>query len=49
VAPNIGVNDCAFGFIAAGDLNPQKARVLLMVGVLKTSDPQELQPLFFRH
>lgn len=49
VAPNIGVNDRAFGFIAAGDLNPQKARVLLMLGLLKTSDPQELQPLFFRY
>ena len=34
------------GFVAAGNLNPQKARVLLMVALAHTSDPHEIARLF---
>lgn len=34
------------GFIAAGDLNPQKARVLLMLALRLTRDPRALQEFF---
>jgi L-asparaginase len=37
------------GSIAAGDLNPQKARVLLQLGLMAASDPPELQHLFDTH
>ncbi|WP_212525686.1 asparaginase [Actibacterium sp. MT2.3-13A] len=34
------------GWIAGDDLTPQKARVLLMLGLTKTSDPETLQRYF---
>lgn len=34
------------GFVAADNLNPQKARVLLMVALTKTTDTQELRRIF---
>jgi L-asparaginase len=37
------------GSIAADDLNPQKARVLLQLGLTHTSDPSRLQNLFNSH
>jgi L-asparaginase len=33
-------------FIAADSLNPQKARILLMLALTRTSDPQQLQKYF---
>jgi L-asparaginase len=30
-------------------LNPQKARVLLMLGLTRTSDPRTLQDMFFAY
>jgi L-asparaginase len=38
-----------FGSIAAGDLNAQKARVLLQLGLMLTNNPQELQQIFDLH
>jgi L-asparaginase len=38
VARNVEVNDDALGFIAAGDLNPEKARVLLMLALMSGAD-----------
>lgn len=35
-----------FGMIAADTLNPQKARILLMLALSKTRDPKELQRIF---
>jgi L-asparaginase/Glu-tRNA(Gln) amidotransferase subunit D len=32
--------------IGAGDLNPQKARVLLMLALTRTSDPKEVARIF---
>lgn len=49
VERNIEVDDDRFGFIAADELNPQKARVLLMLGLTRTSDPGALQELFFEY
>lgn len=34
------------GWVSAGELNPQKARILLMLGLLSTNDPVTLQELF---
>lgn len=36
----------ALGMIAADNLNPQKARILLMLALTKTTDPQELRRIF---
>lgn len=39
-------DDDALGFVAGDNLSPQKARVLLMLGLTKTNDPLELQRMF---
>lgn len=49
VERNIEINDDELGFIAADELNPAKARVLLMLGLTLTSDPRRLQELFFMY
>lgn len=46
---NVEVNDDKMGFIAAKELNPQKARVLLMVGLTKTKDVSKLQEYFAQY
>jgi L-asparaginase len=46
---NVEINDDKLGFIAGMELNAQKARILLMLGLLKTSDPQKLQTLFMEY
>ncbi|HXJ74280.1 MAG TPA: L-asparaginase, partial [Candidatus Dormibacteraeota bacterium] len=43
---NVEVNDDKLGFIAGMELSPQKARILLMLGLGKTSDVKKLQELF---
>jgi L-asparaginase len=49
VERNIEIDDDRLGFIAADELNPQKARVLLMLGLTRTSDPRALQEMFFAY
>jgi len=34
------------GFVVSNDLNPQKARILLMLALTKTSKPEEIQRMF---
>ncbi len=46
---NVEVNDDKLGFIAAKELNPQKARILLMVGLTKTKDVNKLQEYFAQY
>jgi L-asparaginase len=46
VARNVEVKDDDLGFIASQELSPQKARILLMLGLMKTSDPRKLQEYF---
>jgi L-asparaginase/Glu-tRNA(Gln) amidotransferase subunit D len=40
------VNDDKLGFIAGMELSPQKARILLTLGLAKTSDVKDLQRMF---
>jgi len=49
VVRNVEVNDDKLGLIAGMELNPQKARVLLMLGLMKTSDPKKLQEYFEKY
>jgi L-asparaginase len=49
VERNVEVDDDANGLIAAVELNPQKARILLMLGLTRTRDTRELQRLFYTH
>jgi L-asparaginase len=46
VGRNIEVDDDALGFIAAGELSPQKARVLLTLALMATRDAAALQRCF---
>lgn len=39
-------DDKNLGFISAGDLNPQKARILLQLALTKTSENKEIQGFF---
>ncbi|EJO27692.1 asparaginase [Achromobacter marplatensis] len=49
VARDVELDDASLGFIAVGDLNPQKARILLMLGLSVTRDPAALQAIFDRY
>ncbi len=49
VERNIEIDDDRAGFLVAEELNPQKARVLLMLGLTQTRDPRELQRLFYEY
>jgi L-asparaginase len=46
VRRNIELNDDTLGFVAATELNPQKARILLRMGLTKTKDVAEIQRYF---
>jgi L-asparaginase len=43
------INDDELGTIVSDDLNPQKARILLMLGLTKTKDKKQLQEFFFKY
>lgn len=49
VARDVEIDDGGMGFVAARDLNPQKARILLMLGLSLTRDAVALQRLFDRY
>ncbi|NBQ59420.1 MAG: L-asparaginase 2, partial [Opitutaceae bacterium] len=49
VERNIEINDDRLGFVVADELNPQKTRILLMLGLTRTSDPRALQEFFFTY
>jgi L-asparaginase len=49
VGRNVEVDDDKLGLIASDDLNPQKARVLLRLALLKQRTPAELQRLFVEY
>jgi L-asparaginase len=46
VGRNVEVNDDEMGFVASDELNPQKARILLTLALLKSRSNPELQQLF---
>ena len=47
VARNLEIDDDGLGFVAAGPLNPAKARVLLQLVLLDTTDAALVQERFF--
>ena len=49
VGRNVEVNDDELNLIASDELNPQKARILLSLALLKPHSPQELQELFYEY
>ena len=49
VGRNVELDDDKLGFIASDELNPQKARILLSLALLKTRTPKELQEMFTRY
>ena len=49
VARNVEIDDDKLGFIAAMELNPQKARILLMLALTETKDPKKLQQYFMEY
>lgn len=46
VGRNVEINDDENGFVASDELNPQKARILLSLALLKKRDAKDLQTLF---
>ncbi|BDG01930.1 type II asparaginase [Anaeromyxobacter oryzae] len=46
VARNVELDDDKLGFVAAQELNPQKARVLLQLALTKTKDCAAIQEMF---
>lgn len=49
VERNIEVDDDQAGFLVADELNPQKARVLLKLGLMRTREARALQALFLAY
>ena len=49
VARNGEVNDDKYDFAVADTLNAQKARILLMLALTKTSDSKEIQRIFYEY
>ena len=46
VGRNVEINDDELGFVASDELNPQKARILLMLALLKPRPVSQIQQLF---
>ena len=40
------IDDIKYGFVASGNLNPQKSRILLMLSLTQSKDPQQIQRWF---
>jgi L-asparaginase len=49
VLRNNEVNDDKLGFVASGELNPAKSRVLLQLALTKTKDPKKIQEMFYTY
>jgi len=49
VGRNVEVNDDEMGFIASDELNPQKSRILLTLGLLKPRPASQIQELFYQY
>jgi L-asparaginase len=46
VGRNVELDDDKLGFVASDELNPQKARILLSLSLLKPHTPAQLQTIF---
>jgi L-asparaginase len=49
VMRNAEVDDDKLGFVASGELNPPKARVLTQLAITETKDPKRVQQIFDRY
>ena len=49
VGRNVEINDDEVGTVASGELNPAKARILLKLALLKTTDSTKIQDYFDRY
>jgi len=49
VGRNVEVNDDEMGFVASDELNPQKARILLTLALLKPRPSSQIQELFYTY
>jgi L-asparaginase len=49
VGRNVELNDDQLGFIASDELNPQKARILLTLALLKQRTPEQIQQLYYTY
>jgi L-asparaginase len=49
VGRNVELEDDKLGFIASDELNPQKARILLALALLKSPTPQKVQQAFYTY
>ena len=49
ISRDIEINDDKLGFIASYQLNPQKARVLLRLALLKTKNPKTIQEYYAKY
>lgn len=49
VGRNVEVNDDEMNFVASDELNPQKARILLTLALLKPRTTQDIQSLFYSY
>jgi L-asparaginase len=49
VGRNVEVNDDELGFVASDELNPQKARILLTLALLKQRSKDEIQKMFYTY
>ncbi|HXZ80879.1 MAG TPA: type II asparaginase [Terriglobales bacterium] len=49
VGRNVEINDDEMNFVASDELNPQKARILLMLALLKPRPTSEIQNLFYSY
>lgn len=49
VGRNVEVNDDQLGLVASADLNPQKARILLAVALLKPRKVDEIQKFYYEY
>jgi L-asparaginase len=49
VGRNVELKDDELGFVASDELNPQKARILLSLALLKPRSMAELQELYYTY
>jgi L-asparaginase len=49
VGRNVEVNDDEMGFVASDELNPQKARILLTLALLKPQSNSQIQEMFYTY
>jgi L-asparaginase len=49
VGRNVELDDDKLGFIASDELNPQKARILLSLALLRSNTPDHLQKIFYMY